>query len=222
MIPNRAKLRELCMEPLALRDYMGGLSNAQRRVAQVCLEREILPVLPAVEWGAVFATLFRVDSRAWLGCLLKVLVQRIGEGSSALGDCIADIAAEMTDVDRRKLLLAMIPLADSPEGVRMLFGRCGLVESGQWIQYLLQVTTRPAYFVLLGALRYVEHDDALLLRTCHYLMKKGDSLSFSTASIIRLSYDIKEVRGTFSLHLAPYQLARVEQNYAAFCEAVKI
>ena len=222
MTPNRAKLRELCLEPQALPEYLAALSNAQRRVAQVCLEREILPTLPAEEFGSVFTVLFKSDSRMWLGCLVKVLVLRIGEGSSALGDCIGEIAADMTDVDRRKVLLAMIPLAQDPENVRMLFRKCGLVESGQWIQYLLQVTTRPAYFVLLGALRYVEHDHALLFRTCHYLMKKGDSLSFSTASLIRLSYDIKEVRGTFSLHLAPYQLARVEQNYSAFCEAVRI
>lgn len=222
MTPNRVKLRELCLEPEALPGYLSALSNAQRRVAQACLEREILPVLPADGFGRVFTVLFRSDSRMWLGCLVKVLVQRIGEGRSALGDCIGDIAGDMTDVDRRKVLLAMIPLAQNPEDVRMLFHECGLTESGQWIQYLLQVTTRPAYFVLLGALRYVEHDDALLFRTCHYLMKKGDALSFSTASIIRLSYDIKEVRGTFSLHLAPYQLARVEQNYSAFCEAVKI
>ena len=222
MTPNRVKLRELCLEPQALPGYMAGLSNAQRRVAQACLEREILPVITAGQFGCVFRVLFGADSRMWLGCLVKVLVRRISEGSSALGDCIGEIAADMTDVDRRKVLLAMIPLAGDPEDVRMLFHKCGLTESGQWIQYLLQVTTRPAYFVLLGALRYVEHDHALLFRTCHYLMKKGDSLSFSTASIIRLSYDIKEVRGTFSLHLAPYQLARVEQNYSAFCEAVRI
>ncbi len=222
MTPYQAKLRELSVEPHVLRDYLTGLSNAQRRVAQLCLEREILPVVPAGVFEDVFAVLFSTDSRAWLGCLLKVLTRRIGEGSSVLGDCIEGVAADMTDVDRRKMLLALIPLANDPDGVRMLFVKCGLVESGQWIQYLLQVNTRPAYFLLLGALRYVEHDHDLLLRTCQYLMRKGDALSFSTASLIRLSYDIKEVRGTFSLHLAPYQLARVEQNYIAFCEAVKI
>ena len=222
MNANRAKLRELCGEPGLLLDYLRGLSNAGWRAAQACMEREILLELEGEEFGVLFATLFRSDSRAWLGCLMKVMVRRIEEGRSALGEHLEVIAGEMTEVDRRKVLLALLPLAETPEEVRRLFERCGLTEAGEWILYLLQVNTRPAYFVLLGALRYVEHDKGLLLRACNYLMRKGDSLSFNVASIIRLSHDIKEVRGTFSLHLAPYQLSRVEQNYPAFCDVVKI
>lgn len=222
MTANRARLSELCQEPELLTGYLDGMSNAGRRVAQACLENEVLPELETERFDALFVALFRADNRAWLGCLLKVLVQRIAAGRSGLGDCVGLIAGEMTDVDRRKALLALLPVADAPEDVRLLLVRCGLADAGEWIQYLLQVNSRSAYFVLLGALRYVEHDRALLSRTCSYLMRKGDSLSFNVASIIRLSYDIKEVRGTFSLHLAPYQLARVEQNYSAFCDVVRI
>ena len=68
----------------------------------------------------------------------------------------------------------------------------------------------------------MEHDKPLLIRTCHFLMKRGDGLSFSMASLLRLSFGFEEVRGTFSLSLEPYQLARIEQNYEAFLQTIKV
>jgi hypothetical protein len=51
-------------------------------------------------------------------------------------------------------------------------------------------------------------------------MKRGDSQSFNLASLLRLSFGLEEVRGTFSLSLEPYQLSRVEQNYDAFVQVM--
>jgi hypothetical protein len=42
------------------------------------------------------------------------------------------------------------------------------------------------------------------------------------ASLLRLSFGLEEVRGTFSLSLEPYQLARIEQSYDAFLQTMKV
>lgn len=80
---------------------------------------------------------------------------------------------------------------------------------------------RRVHFLLLRALRYVEHDRALLIRTCYFLMKAGDALSFNMAALLRTYFALEEVRGTFSLSLKPYELARIEQSYDAFLQAVR-
>ena len=115
----------------------------------------------------------------------------------------------------------ILPLLSSPVDVERLLLQCGLQEYVDWIPYLLQVQSMPCAYLLLKALRYVESDRALLIRTCHFLMKRGDSQSFNLASLLRLSFGLEEVRGTFSLSLEPYQLSRVEQNYDAFIQVMR-
>ena len=73
-----------------------------------------------------------------------------------------------------------------------------------------------AAFVLLRALRYEEADRELLLRVARFLLRRGDALSFNVASLMRLSFGLDELRGTFSLQLQPWQLDKMEQDWAYF------
>ena len=75
---------------------------------------------------------------------------------------------------------------------------------------------KAAAFVLLRALRYEEADRELLLRVARFLLRRGDALSFNVASLMRLSFGLDELRGTFSLQLQPWQLDKMEQDWAYF------
>jgi hypothetical protein len=51
-------------------------------------------------------------------------------------------------------------------------------------------------------------------------MKRGDGLSFNLASLIKAYFGLDELKGTFSLRLKPYELARIESSYKAFCDKI--
>ena len=212
--------------PESLTPYLDGLSNAQFRKASDVLGEVLLPKADTRIFWQVFATLFKHNRRAYLGTLLKALslrIKHIGTTSENLelaglwGSEFTTVCGDLTETDTKKILLSLLPLFSSPTDVERILVQCGLKEASSWIPFLLQVQNRACLFLLLKALRYVEHDKALLIRTCHFLMKRGDERSFNMASLLRLSFGLEEVRGTFSLSLKPYQLARIEQNYDAFC-----
>lgn len=232
MIVDTRKIRTLLTDADALLSYLDGLSNSQFRAAGQLLGDSLLVEAEQDVFWPLFRSMFLSDRKAYLGTLLKALAARLSHnglsvpagtvaGGGVWDDMFVSVCDAMTDTDRRKALLALLPLFESPADVERLLVQCGLREFSCWIPYLLQVQSRPCAFVLLKALRYVEHDRALLVRTCHLLMKRGDEQSFAVAALMRLSFGLDEVRGTFSLTLKPYQLARVEQNYDAFLAALK-
>ena len=233
MLLDVRKLASLLETPQQLLAYLAEMSNAQFRNASRVLGERLLPSVGNDVFWQNFSTLFLSDRKAYLGTLLKALVLRLSprgaevttsglEESGIWEPEFVSVCAELTDTDRKKVLLALLPLFASPSDAERLLLQCGLNEGSAWIPFLLQVQSRPCYFLLLKALRYVEHDKPLLIRTCHFLMKRGDGLSFSMASLLRLSFGLEEVRGTFSLSLEPYQLARIEQSYDAFLQTMKV
>lgn len=225
-------LEKLANEPQALLMHLKALSNSRFRQASRELGESVLVELDNQHFWAVFHVLFHDNRKAYLGTLLKALAARIAnrdygsdsgmtEADALLGKDFAILCSEMTDTDRKKTLLTLLPLISCPTTAERLLLQCGLHESPTWIPFLLHVRTAPCAFLLLKAMRYVEHDRALLIRTCHFLIKNGDGLSFNLASLIRASFALEEVRGTFSLTLKPYELARIEQNYDAFLRTIR-
>ena len=233
MLLDIRKLATLLETPEQLLAYLAEMSNAQFRNASRVLGERLLPSVDNDVFWPLFRALFLSDRKAYLGTLLKALVLRLSPrgtevSTSSLQESgiwtseFVSVCSDLTDTDRKKVLLSLLSLFASPSDVERLFLQCGLKEGSSWIPYLLQVQSKPCYFLLLKALRYVEHDKPLLIRTCHFLMKRGDGLSFSMASLLRLSFGLEEVRGTFSLSLEPYQLARIAQNYDAFLQVMRI
>lgn len=233
MIVDFRKIRDLLSEPELLVSYLDGLSNSQFRTASRMLGERVLVDVEIELFWPVFKTLFLHNRKAYLGTLLKALGTRISCDGTSVDSSAFDkagiwesdfkqVCSELTETDQKKVLLTLLPLFDNPVDIERLFVQCGMTEGTGWIPYLLQVTSTPCAYLLLKVMRYVEHDRNLLIRTCHFLMKKGDGQSFNLASLLRLSFGLDEVRGTFSLSLEPYQLARVEQNYEAFFQVMKI
>lgn len=231
MIADARTLKQLTDEPEALLPYLNALSHAQFRRAGMELGERILVDIDTEHYWSVFRILFRDNRKAYLGTLLKALTTRLSacedstdatiETDALWDEPFTSLCAELTDTDRRKLLLAILPCLRTPVSAERLLRQCGLAEPSAWIPFLLQVRTAPCAFLLLRSLRYVEHDRALLIRTCHYLIKAGDNISFNLASLMRISFALEEVKGTFSLTLKPYQLSRIEQNYEAFLTAIR-
>lgn len=202
-----------------LTDVLDSLSHSQFRTAVYMIGERYAPGLPADAFWRLFTTLVKWNPKAFLVVMLKAFSERMGKGTAGIrDDGFSRLCGIMNEVDRQKTIDFMLPFLTDDEEVRHLFRCLGLQEAGRWIPYLIRVNTLPCAFVLFSSLRYIEHERDYLVRIAYYLMKRGDGLSFNLASLMKAYFGLDELKGTFSLQLKPFELARLETSYKAFCE----
>ena len=134
----------------------------------------------------------------------------------------ASLCANMNEIDRQKTLRLLLPVMPDHLLVVALFKAVGFEDRRTWLPFLRNAGTLACYYVLFNSLRFVEDDRAYLVRLAVYLIRKGDSLSFSMASLIREYFGLDEVKGTFSLRLRPYQLSHIETSYESFLDIMRM
>lgn len=199
------------------------LSNAQFRVAGYMIGERYAMELENGEFWAVMERLVSFNTKAFLVTMLKALRVRMKEGKSSVKDNgMRDFCSILNEIDRQKTLKYILPDIDNIEDIEQFFCLLGYENRSEWIPYLLQSTSIPCYFELFSSLRYVEEDHGYLVRIASFLIKKGDSLSFNLASLMKAYFGLDELKGTFSLSLKPYQLSRLENSFQAFSEAMRI
>ena len=207
----------------ALRDVLSSLSHAQFRMAGIMIGERYAPRMDSASFWTLARCLVEWDSKAFLVTMLKAAVLRAaGEPSFMHDEGFADFCTVLNDVDKFKLLARLLPVAHDHDDVPRLFALIGWTDRRQWLQPLMQVSSMPCYYTLFLALRTIEDDRAYLIRTAVYLMKKGDSLSFNMACLVKEYFALDEVKGTFSMKLKPYQFSRVETSYDAFRSLMSI
>lgn len=201
-----------------LLELMDSFSNSQFRTAVYMLGERYATGMPLEAFWQLFAMLLRKDAKAYLVVMLKALTERMEHGEGGIEDeRFGELCQLMNEVDRQKTISFLLPYLKGDEQVRHLFG-CFQMEAHEWIPYLIKVNTLPCAFVLFSSLRYIEHERDYLVRIAYYLMKRGDGLSFNLASLMKAYFGLEELKGTFSLQLKPFELARLETSYKAFCE----
>lgn len=209
----------VCQEDFdELLELLDSFSNSQFRTAVYMLGEKYALELPADGFWRLFSVLLQRDSKAFLTVMLKALVQRMDKGDASIQDeGFKNLCHLMNKIDQQKTLQFLLPYLKDEEQVRYLF-RCFSMEANEWIPYLIKVNTLPCAFVLFSSLRYIEHERDYLVRIAYYLMKRGDGLSFNLASLMKAYFGLEELKGTFSLQLKPFELARLETSYKAFCD----
>ena len=220
-------IEQKLLPPLQTEDAVGlvhlldSLSRSEQRTAGYMLgERMLIECQPDVYWKMTDA-LVRYDSRAYLITLMKTFLVRWKQGTASLSDePLEQLAASFNDVERQKVALLLLPKFDQPKQVEQLFYLLGISKGREQMVYLVRIDTLPCLFLLLRSLRYIEHDRSEVLKVARQLMKRGTGGSFNLASIIKVAFGLDELTGTFSLRLQPYQIARLEQSYEAFCQSV--
>ena len=204
--------------------YIRTLSNAQFRTAGYMLGERIMPALGEAATWEMACVLCNDDAKAFLVTLMKTIAERIGNGelhlrSTGARTFLAQVKGNA--IDRQKAAMQLLPVLASPDDIRWLMRHLDIEEGRDQLALLLRVPTKAASYALFCTLRYAEHDRPLLIRTAQFLIQRGDGLGFNLASLIRTYYGLDEVKGTFSLHVQPYQLARIEASYDAFCDVMK-
>ena len=213
--------------PLQARDaeelvrLLDSFSRSEQRTAGYMLGERLLLDCPADLYWQITEALVRYNSKAYLITLMKTFLVRMERGTASLSDKpFAKLAATFNDIERQKVALLLLPALASPEQVEQLFRLMGIGKGREQMVYLVRIDTLPCLFLLLRSLRYIEQDRRELLQVARQLMKRGTGSSFNLASIIKVAFGLEELNGTFSLNLQPYQIARLEQSYEAFCGSV--
>lgn len=200
---------------------LSSFSRSEQRTAGYMLGERLLLDCPSELYWQMTEALVRYDSKAYLITLMKTFLLRLGRGTSSLSDVpFGRLAAGFNEVERQKVALLLLPELEQPKQVEHLFQLLGLAKGREQLVYLIRVDTLPCLFLLLRSLRYIEHDRAEVLKVARQLMKRGSGSSFNLASIVKVAFGLDELSGTFSLRLQPYQIARLEQSYEAFCQSV--
>lgn len=205
--------------------YLDSLSNAQFRTAGYLLGERVLTDLPPDRFWQLMQRLVLWQPKAFVVTLAKASARRLQAGTLSPHDAGFDaLAHELRGdghlIDREKLLLQWLPVARQYATMERLFDAFD-VPHPRRIDFLLRTDGVVAGFVLLRTLRFEEHDTQLLTHTCYALMRRADSLSFNIASAIRTFFDLKDVRSVFSLHIEPYELARLDTDFDTFCRVVR-
>ena len=203
----------------ALLELLYSFSHSQFRTAVYMIGERYALELPKDTFWNLFALLLQRDAKAFLVVMLKALSERMAKGDAAItDDGFEQLCSIMNEVDRQKTIDFLLPFLIDDEQVRHLFRCFGMQEPSEWMPYLIRVNTLPCAFVLFSSLRYIEHERDYLVRIAYYLMKRGDGLSFNLASLMKAYFGLEELKGTFSLQLKPFELARLETSYKAFCD----
>lgn len=199
-----------------LPQYLDGLSNAQFRTAGYIMGEEVMPHLDTDDFWEVTTLLYYYSAKAFLVTCMKAASQRVGEFRLPEAEALWAAMAQ-NETDASKALLTLLPaMPDDVDTARHLLSVMVGTNPEKQIAILLRIDTPVAAFLLLGALRQVEYNRALLVRTTYFLIKRGDALSYNLASLFKAFFGLDEVRGTFSLQLQPFELSRLETSYEAF------
>ena len=204
--------------------YLDSLSNARHRTAGYILGELILPHLDEQDTWTMVQALVMHDSRAFLVTLMKAVALRLSRGelhlrSNASRAFLNQIKGN--DIDCQKSLSTLLPVLDQPDDIAWLFRKLEVGEGHPRLSLLLRTPILAAGYALFQTLHHVDHDRPMLVRVVTFLMKRGDALGFNLASLLRTYYGLDEVQGTFALRIEPYQLARLNDNYEAFCQAMR-
>ena len=200
---------------------LDAFSRSEQRTAGYMLGERLLCDCPTEIFWKMTEALVSYDSRAYLITLMKTFLGRMERGTASISDKpFVRLAASFNDIERQKVTLLLLPAFGQPEQVEQLFHIMGIAKGREQMVYLVRIDTLPCLFLLLCSLRYIEHDRKEVLQIARLLMKRGTGSSFNLASIIKVAFGLDELSGTFSLRLQPYQIARLEHSYEAFCQSV--
>ena len=173
---------------------------------------QIMPRVPDTVFLGGVSFPFGVPFQSFLVTLLKSVPlrkQKSGFYIAARWLCAGSEVPERCrdGIDRAKFIRFMVEIfGEDTEELSYLFGSLHVDMPRERVQYLLQGRGMACYYLLFQCMRQLEHERDFLVRCCQFLMKKKVMPLFNLASVACYISDLTSVKGTFSLHLAPYQL----------------
>ena len=191
--------------------------TTMKKTEHELLVRRLQGMSDAEYWDA-FAHYYGESPREFLVTLLRGM----GDRDPLLSDVFLGLIPSFSEIDRQKTAERLIDGYSDPSRLLSLLHHLGYAEPESLIPLLIKHQGMPSAFLLLRSLRYVEEDRELLMRVARFLLHRGDAVAFNLASVMRLSFNLDSLRGTFSLRLDPWQLHKMEQDWNFFSQQMKM
>lgn len=205
-----------------LRDFLAELPHAAFRTAGYLLGESMLAQLAPADFWRFFGTIVPTHTKAYLGTFLKAAAGICGTaGLDGARTALQGFAATATPIDRRKTLEKLLPALQDTDEAETLLRLFSTGDPHDETDILLRIATPRSYFLLMRRLRAMEGEHDMLHACCLQLMRKGDHLSFNMACVVQAYFGLKDLPGTFSLHVEPYELSLLESSYEDFCKIIR-
>lgn len=209
-----------------MQSYLEGLSHSRFRTASYILAERILPQLSSEAYWECFATIAAGNAKVYLVTFLKAALtmyqaERLLFSDQRFIDFASRSVSLEHSLDRQKSLRMIIPqLKTHNEIHNLLTAFCG--EDGlKKLNYLIHTDeSTVAYYSIFQLLRQMDLPVEELINAVNLILKRSTPLAYNFASIVREYFDIRSMRGQFSLTLQPYELSRLENNYDIFMQTL--
>lgn len=200
--------------------YFNHLSNSNFKSAKFILESDILLLAPSPVFWEAACHLVEYRPKAFLNSVAKVAKNRFVRGLWDIDfkslSCISlQLKGEEARSARNRFIRYMLPLFKTEEDIDRLFDVFGIDVPESRIAFLREVP-EPIYFFLLFNLLRRADNHLLVSDCCRFLIKQGDDLSYNMASLLKGYFDLKDVKGVFSLRLQSYEFGYLETSFTTF------
>lgn len=204
-----------------LKRYLSSLTNSGFRQASKLLSDKVLVKLRGEGFWRVFSCLSLYNPKAFLGtCLKAALAVYANRGLKFEGECLERyseyIVSHGMDIDCGKFLKSVLGLLREEKEFENLWKMFAVNPPQKRIEYLVRCNTPISYFMIFKECKHLQDDHDYLRKLCHALTKKGDSLSFNLASILRVYFGVEGVNALFSLKIEPYKLNYIDKSFENF------
>lgn len=205
--------------------YLDHMSHSNFKSAKFILESDVLLLAPPpVFWDAAYR-LVAYRPKAFLNSVAKVARNRSNRGDRQVDfDALSRIASllegEEAQPARHRFIRYVLPLMQSAGDVDALFGAFGVSSLETRALFLREVPEPLHFFLLFACLRRLD-DHGMAADCCRFLMRQGDDLSYNLASLLKGYFDLKDVKGVFSLRLQPYEYGYLENSFPAFEKTIR-
>ncbi len=225
---NRRNVVEERLTVLASREsldelgsYLLSMTNSGFRSASTLLAEKVLPKFRGENFWRVFSYLSLLNPKAFLGTCLKAAASAYVAGDVAFGgECLENYSAHLVEhemkIDRDKFLRVSLPLLKDEEEFLRIWKMFAIDSPQKRIEYLVCCNSVVSYHQIFRECKHIQDNHEFLGKLCSALIKKGDTLSFNLASIIRSYFDLKGVRALFSLYIEPYELNYLDKSFENF------
>lgn len=209
-------------DPTDLLKFLYSLNVGDFRSACYILSEDLLHTVDSDQYWAFFNKIVPSNSKAFLGTFLKSAVYLKKKERLAISiENITDFLSYATPIDKKKFLEALLPCINSIDELENIIYNIFNKDVEQAVPYLINSGTTASYFILFRILKTLDWNETQLRSCVISLMKCNRSYAFNMSSILIQYFDLKSVPGCFSLHIEPYELSCLDQNFESFSKILK-
>ena len=199
-----------------LRQWLGRLSNSDFRRVERIVREDIMPSLDNERFWEVFRFFAVYRPQAFLPCIASIRHLSDNGTLNFENDDVRKIAKELPESGISKIVGMALPHLNDENQIEGLFKAFHFNDPFKCVSALIKQDSSLAYYILFKILKHNSDKRDLCVKTCQFMMKKNNDISFNMASILREYFGLQEVKGQFSLKVEHFELNYIDKSFDTF------